>query len=173
MHSHEPRQIFRNPPALSHDVVAETLERAIKDRSHEGEAADTLVGSALHDDDREFVEHWCMQVGTRASSGSPLLGLAGLCLGHTARRFGYLSDEGLALLYSLAARAEADPDDVDTRAIYGLDDATIFLRLKQPGLGRRRQSPGVRPVCRSGVMAGILRFLSHACMSRRYGSSSR
>lgn len=129
MHSDEPRRIFENPPALSHDVVAETLERAIKDRSHEAQAAEALVGSVLHDDDREFVEYWCTQVGTRAAPGSPLLGLAGLSLGHTARRFGHLSDEALALLQSLAARAEADPTDVDHRAIDGLEDATIFLRF--------------------------------------------
>jgi hypothetical protein len=110
-------------------VVAETLERAITDRAHEPEAADALVGSALKDDDREFVEHWCLQVGTRAVSGSPLLGLAGLCLGHTARRFGHLGDEALALAHSLAARAELDPADVDTRALHGLDDIKIFLHL--------------------------------------------
>ncbi|MFI7285521.1 hypothetical protein ACIBRY_02440 [Streptomyces anulatus] len=79
---------FHNPPALPHDEVVEVLDRALRDRSHESEAAGVLVGSALNDDDREFVESWCVRVGTRAVSGSPLLGLAGLCLGHTARRFG-------------------------------------------------------------------------------------
>ncbi|MGH3750116.1 MAG: hypothetical protein ACRDT8_22270 [Micromonosporaceae bacterium] len=34
----------------------------------------------MHDDNREFLEHWCMQVGTRATPDSALLGLAGLCL---------------------------------------------------------------------------------------------
>jgi hypothetical protein len=126
MHSH---LRFENPPALSHEVVVETLERALRDRSHEGEAASVLVGSALNDDDREFVEHWCVQVGTRAVSGSPLPGLAGLCLGHTARRFGYLSAEALALVESLSARAEADPKDVDGRALDGFDDARSFLHL--------------------------------------------
>ncbi|WP_234437110.1 hypothetical protein [Streptomyces maremycinicus] len=126
MHTH---RSFRNPPALPHEVVVETLERALGDRSHETEAASVLVGSALNDDDREFVEHWCMEVGTRAVSGSPLLGLAGLCLGHTARRFGRLSDEALALAVSLAARAEADPSDVDGRAQDGYDDVRSFLRL--------------------------------------------
>jgi hypothetical protein len=126
MHSH---LRFENPPALPHEVVAETLERALRDRSQEGEAADALVGSALNDDDREFVEHWCVQVGTRAEPGSPLLGLAGLCLGHTARRFGHLSDEALALAESLAARAEADPTDVDGRALDGSDDIRSFLHL--------------------------------------------
>ncbi|MFC9330828.1 hypothetical protein [Kitasatospora sp. NPDC057015] len=126
MHSH---LSFENPPALPHEVVAETLERALPDRSHEGEAADALVGIALSDDDREFVEHWCMEVGTRAVSGSPLLGLAGLCLGHTARRFGHLGDDALALAKSLAARAETDPADVDDRALDGYDDVRSFLRL--------------------------------------------
>jgi hypothetical protein len=126
MHSH---LSFQNPPDLPHGVVAETLERAIGDRSHEPEAADALVGCALNDDEREFVEYWCVQVGTRAVSGSPLLGLAGLCLGHTARRFGRLGDEAVALAHSLAARAEVDPADVDGRALDGLDDVKDFLHL--------------------------------------------
>ncbi|QDN62246.1 hypothetical protein FNV66_48465 [Streptomyces sp. S1D4-14] len=46
-------------------------------------------------------------VGARAVSGGPLLGQAGLWLGHTVRRFEHLSDEGVAPAYSLAARAEA------------------------------------------------------------------
>ncbi|MFI6148684.1 hypothetical protein [Streptomyces sp. NPDC051109] len=129
MHSHLG---FEDPPALPHlphEVVAQTLERALRDRSQEGEAARVLVGSALNDDDREFVERWSVQVGTRAVPGSPLLGLAGLCLGHTARRFGHLSDEALALSESLAARAEADPSDVDGRALDGFDDVRSFLHL--------------------------------------------
>jgi hypothetical protein len=109
--------------------VVEALEGALRDRSTEGEAATVLVGSALNDDDREFVERWCMEVGTRAVPGSPLLGLAGLCLGHTARRFGRLSDEALALARSLSARAEADPSDVDGRALDGYDDVRSFLHL--------------------------------------------
>ncbi|MEV0362758.1 hypothetical protein [Nocardia fusca] len=109
--------------------MVETLERALSDRTAEGEAASVLVGSALYDDDMEFVEHWCMQVGTRAVPGSPLLGLAGLCLGHIARRFGRLSDDALTLVKLLAARAEADPSDVDGRAGDGYDDVRSFLHL--------------------------------------------
>lgn len=126
MHSH---LSFENPPALPHDVVVETLERVLKDRMHEDKAASVLVGTALNDDDREFVEHWCIEVGMRAVPGSPLLGLAGLCLGHTARRFGHLSDEALSLVKSLAARAEADLSDVDGRALDGFDDVRDFLHL--------------------------------------------
>ncbi|MFQ6226147.1 hypothetical protein [Nocardia sp. NPDC002869] len=126
MHTH---RTFENPDALAHEVVVETLERALRDRTAEGEAADALVGTALNDDDMEFVEHWCMQVGAQAAPGSPLLGLAGLCLGHTARRFGCLSDDALALAKSLAARAEADPAGVDGRALDGYDDVRSFLHL--------------------------------------------
>ncbi|MEU1984861.1 hypothetical protein [Nocardia sp. NPDC019395] len=126
MHTH---RTFENPPAPAHEVVVETLERALRDRTAEGEAARVLVGSALNDDDMEFVEHWCVEVGTRAVPGSPLLGLAGLCLGHTARRFGRLGGDALALVKSLAARAEADPSDVDGRAVDGYDDVRRFLRL--------------------------------------------
>ncbi|MFI1169971.1 hypothetical protein [Streptomyces melanogenes] len=124
MHSH---LRFENPPALPHEVVVQMLERALLDRSAEGEAASALVGTALNDDDADFVDHWCVQIGTRAAPGSPLLGLAGLCLGHAARRFGRLSDEALALAEALAARAEADPTDVDGRASDGYDDVRSFL----------------------------------------------
>ncbi|MFD7975334.1 hypothetical protein [Streptomyces sp. NPDC059071] len=120
---------FENPAAPPHEVVAETIERALHDRSASHEAAGVLVVTALNDDDAEFIEYWCVQVGTRAVSGSPLLGLAGLCLGHAARRFGRLSDEALALAESLAARAEADSTDVDGRALDGYDDVRSFLHL--------------------------------------------
>jgi hypothetical protein len=124
MHSH---RSFFNPPALPHPVVLEALELGIGDRAAEGPAADALVGIALHDDDGEFMERCCLEVGTRAESGNPLLGLAGLCLGHAARRFGYLSDQAIALVESLAARAEADPSDVDGRALDGRDDVRSYL----------------------------------------------
>lgn len=126
MHSH---LSFENPSALPHEAVVEVLERALRDRSAEGEAASVLVGTALNDDDQEFVEYWCLEVGTRAVPGSPLLGLAGLCLGHAARRFGCLGDGALALAESLAARAEVDPSDVDGRALDGYNDVRSFLHL--------------------------------------------
>lgn len=126
MHSH---LSFENPSALPREAVVEVLERALRDRSAEGEAASVLVGTALNDDDQVFVERWCVEVGTRAVPGSPLLGLAGLCLGHAARRFGRLGEGALVLAESLAARAEADPSDVDGRALDGYDDVRSFLHL--------------------------------------------
>jgi hypothetical protein len=87
----------------------------------------------LNDDDRAFIEHCCIEVGTRAAAGSQLLGLAGLCLGHAARRFGQLSDPAVALAKALAARAELDPSDVDGRACDGLDDIRTYLHRDEAG----------------------------------------
>lgn len=56
------------------------------------------------------------------------MGLAGLCLGHTARRFGQLSDRAVVLAEALAARAELDPSDVDGRALHERDDIRSYLR---------------------------------------------
>jgi hypothetical protein len=139
MHSH---LRFENPPALPHDVVLEALERAFSDNSGEAAAAHALVGIALNDDDRAFIERCCLEVGARAGAGSPLLGLAGLCLGHAARRFGQLSDQAVALAESLATRAGADPSDVDGRALDGLDDIRSYLRRSRHD---RAGSGDVRP----------------------------
>jgi hypothetical protein len=104
------------------------LDRALADRSHESSAANALVGIALNDDDREFIERCCLELGRRAAAGSPLLGLAALCLGHVARRFRHVSDEAVALAESLATRARLDPSDVDGRALDGIDDIRAYLR---------------------------------------------
>jgi hypothetical protein len=123
-HSH---RTFENPPALPHDVVVEAVERGLGDTVHEPSAAVALVGIALNGEDRAFIEQCCIEVGSRATAGSQLLGLAGLCLGHTARRFGQLSEGAVALAEALAIRAELDPSDVDGRALDGLDDIRIYL----------------------------------------------
>ena len=124
---------FENPPALPHDVVAAAVEGALHDSALEVPAAVALVGIALNDDDRAFIEHCCIEVGTRAAAGSQLLGLAGLCLGHAARRFGQLSDPAVALAGALAARAELDPSDVGGRACDGLDDIRTYLHSDEAG----------------------------------------
>ncbi|SDJ24507.1 hypothetical protein SAMN05192558_109220 [Actinokineospora alba] len=115
------------PDALVHPELFAILESALGDRSGEGEAAKVLVNIALRCDDLRFIEHCCLTLGTRAVVGSPLLGLAGLCLGHAARRFGSLSEASVALVGALACRAEADPADVDTRVLDGRDDMRSFL----------------------------------------------
>jgi hypothetical protein len=128
VHSHD---LFENPPALPHDIVLDILTRMLagdEDLGAQFEATNALVGVALNDDDRAFIERCCLQVAARAEPGCHLLGLAGLCLGHAARRFRTLSGEAIALAESLAARAERNPADVDARALDGLEDINHFLR---------------------------------------------
>jgi hypothetical protein len=120
------RRIFYNPPAPDHADALIVLEAALSDPAVAAEAADALVGLALGDDDRQFVEERCVELGRHLPAGSPLLGLVGLCIGYLALRFGYLSDDAAALVIELARRAKADPSDVDTRAIDGLEDVRQF-----------------------------------------------
>lgn len=132
---------FEHPPELPHEVVTETLQRGLGDIAHEPSAAVALVGIALNDDDRAFIEQCCIEVGLRAAAASQSLGLAGLCLGHTARRFGQLSPAAVALAEALASRAELDPSDGDGRALDGFDDIRSYLHRAQldgrtpPGTG--------------------------------------
>jgi hypothetical protein len=119
-------QIFHNPPAPDHATALTVLAAALSDATIIGEAANVLVGLALYDNDRDFVEARCVALGRQLAPGSPLLGLAGLCIGHLARRFGYVGDGAAVLVVELARRAEADPSDVDGRAINGLDDTRQF-----------------------------------------------
>lgn len=116
----------RNPTAQDRDSASSVLEGALHDAALENEAADVLVGLALHDADRAFVEGWCIKLGRALAPGSPLPGLAALCVGHLARRFGQVSDEAASLVVDLANRSKADPADVDVRAQDGMDDVVFF-----------------------------------------------
>ena len=134
---------------MPHDIVLDILSRALagdEDQNTQFEAASALVGIALKDDDRAFIERCCLEVGARAEPGSHLLGLAGLCLGHSARRFGTLSGEAIALADSLAARAKRSTTDVDGRALDGLEDINqrrYRSRVNARGrTGPRRLLPG-------------------------------
>lgn len=106
--------------------ASSVLEAALSDPARAAEAADVMIGLALNGDDPAFVEAWCVKLGRELPPGSPLLGAAGLCLGHLARRFGHVSDEAALLVMALADRSKADPADVDPRAQDGLDDIVLF-----------------------------------------------
>jgi hypothetical protein len=118
--------LFDNPSAWGHDAASTVLESALHNGALERKAADVLVGLALHDEDQAFVEGWCIKLGRQLAPGSPLLGLAGLCIGHLARRFGRVSEEAAMLVVDLANRSKTDPTDVDARAQDGIDDVALF-----------------------------------------------
>jgi hypothetical protein len=111
---------YEEPPHLPHDEAASVLQRALTepDGSH-GSAV--IIGLALFDDDREFVEGWCTTLGLRARDPG-LRGSAALSAGHVARRFGKLAPETRAMVYAVAA-----DDEVDGRKHDAIDDVEMFL----------------------------------------------
>lgn len=116
----EADQIFGELIAVASADPSYRLTRAGRDL--ERDAADWLVSIALNCDDREYVEGHCIRLAKELPPGHPMLGLAGLCLGHTARRFRRLSTAARTTASGLGTRCRANPDDVDTRALNGLED---------------------------------------------------
>ena len=86
----------------------------------ESQANGLLVGLALHDEDQYWVEDWCVRIG-RSAPDPYLRGVASVCIGHLARRFGAVGAEARALVHELARTP-------DVRAAYrGVDDAVADL----------------------------------------------
>ncbi|WP_244298682.1 hypothetical protein [Micromonospora cremea] len=50
---------YENPPLVSHGLADEALTAALEGRDQALEPNSVLVGLALYDDDRLFVERWC------------------------------------------------------------------------------------------------------------------
>jgi hypothetical protein len=113
--------VYENPPLVSHAVANEVLMASLAGAGPAFEPNSVLVGLALYDDDRVFVERWCRRVADE-SSDLWLIATASLCLGHLARRFGYLEPHSVTLVRRLAERP-----DLDGRVFSALDDVTSFL----------------------------------------------
>jgi hypothetical protein len=115
---------YEDPPLLSHAEAVPVLERALRAPVAENLAFHVLVGLALHDDDRAFVERWCVALGQRAPDLA-YRGLAALCIGHLARRFREVSRVAAELVRALAQ------DEAVVRAnssvLDGLDDLEQFM----------------------------------------------
>jgi hypothetical protein len=95
------------------------LGAAVNGRPADPHPNGVLVGLALYDDDREFVEGWCIRLG-KSAPDPELRGLAGLCIGHLLRRFRQVSVDAAALVEALVA----DPDVVAAapQVLDGQDD---------------------------------------------------
>jgi hypothetical protein len=61
----------------------------------------TLVALALHDDDRAFVEGWCVRL-IREAPDAGMRAVAALGISHLARRFGTVSPDAAELVRELA-----------------------------------------------------------------------
>lgn len=122
--------VYENPPLVPHGLADEVLTAALEGRDQALEPNSVLVGLALFDDDRVFVERWCNRVA-HESADLWLVATASLCLGHLARRFGYLEPQSVVLVRQLAQRT-----DLDGRVFSALDDVAFFLER----LPNRRKS---------------------------------
>ncbi|MEU1889454.1 hypothetical protein ABZ491_28715 [Micromonospora rifamycinica] len=113
--------IYEDPPLVSHGLADEVLTAALEGRDQPLSPNSVLVGLALHDDDRLFVERWCYRIAQDCAD-LWLVATASLCLGHLARRFGYLEPASVVLVRQLAERT-----DLDGRVFSALEDVTFFL----------------------------------------------
>lgn len=106
---------------MPHGLADEALTAALEGRKQALSPNSVLVGLALQDHDRVFVERWCNRIA-HDSADLWLVATASLCLGHLARRFGHLEPESIRLVHQLAERT-----DLDGRVFSALDDVTFFL----------------------------------------------
>lgn len=106
---------------MSHAAADAALGAALAGRPPAHEPNAVLVGLALYDEDRVFVEAWCRRVAEE-SRDRVLVGTAALGLGHLARRFRELEPGSVMLVERLAERR-----DVDGRVFSALDDITLFV----------------------------------------------
>jgi hypothetical protein len=111
---------YEEPPHLEPEEAQAILAAGIGETDTD-EASAVLIGLALFDDDRAFVEHWCVRLG-REARDPRLRGSAALAAGHHARRFQTLEPETWEMVEAVAA----DPE-VDSRKYDALDDIRQFL----------------------------------------------
>jgi hypothetical protein len=111
---------YEDPPQLSHEAAPRALGAALEGRVTEHEPSSVLMGLALYDRDRDFVESWAVRVGD-LTSNSELRDTAALAIGHLARRFGKVGTAARAFV----VQAATDPDS-DGRACDAADDISQF-----------------------------------------------
>jgi hypothetical protein len=116
---------YEQPPLVTHSVADDVLGTTLAGAEPTMEPNAVLIGLALADEDRSFVERWCLRVA-RESADPALIATAALCLGHLARRFGVLERESVELVRHLAARS-----DLDSRVLSANEDVDFFLAARE------------------------------------------
>jgi hypothetical protein len=111
---------YENPTLLPHDAAATAFEAVLGGDLPKYDPNSVLIGLGLYDSDRGFVEQWAVRIGERTNDAS-LRDSAAVALGHFARRFGEISDEGRAFV----SRAVNHPMS-DGRAGDAADDIQWF-----------------------------------------------
>jgi hypothetical protein len=111
---------YEEPPHLTPEQAGPILMAALS-ATETDEASTVLIGLALFDDDRSFVEQWCVRLG-REARDPWLRGSAALAAAHLARRFQTLDAEARQMVEDVVA----DPE-VDGRKYDALADIRQFL----------------------------------------------
>src|SRR3712207_3932229 len=115
---------YEDPPLLTHAEADEVLGAALRAEAAPYEAHAAIVGLALYDDDRQYVESWCLRLAQSAADVR-LKGTAALGIGHLARRFRIVGSEAENVVRQQAA--DADMVALDGRAAEALEDIEQFV----------------------------------------------
>jgi hypothetical protein len=121
---------FVDPRLVAHAEADAVLRSAPRDEGSASQAREVLLGLALCDSDRAFVEHWCVRVAECAPDAD-LRAVTCLSIGHLARRFRTVGADAATLVRRMAddpATVARMPQVLDAR-----DDLERFAN--QPGSG--------------------------------------
>jgi hypothetical protein len=135
---------YEEPPHLEPEEAEAILAAGIGETDTD-EARAVQIGLVLFDDDRAFVEHWCVRLGRQARDPQ-LRGSAALAAGHLARPFQTLEPETWEMVETVAADPQVDSRKYDT-----LDDIRQFLRVIPEHWPMRASWTN-----RRGLVAGLL-----------------
>ena len=89
------------PLRIDHATGEAVLRRALKGKTARPHPHSALIALALHDEDRAFVEGWCVRLGWAAPDAG-MRAVAALGISHLACRFRRVSPEAAELVRKLA-----------------------------------------------------------------------
>jgi hypothetical protein len=109
---------FENPEPVAREQAISALS------GHPSALPRIMVAVALNDPDGEWIERFCWRAAEHPDPA--VRSLAGLCLGHVARRFGSVQPESWVVVRRLC-----DDPSTDGRPLDGLDDMRQFAGPEQ------------------------------------------
>jgi hypothetical protein len=92
----------REPLRVDHATGEAVLRQALEGNTARPHPHSTLIALCLHDEDRAFVEGWCIRLG-RAAPDAGMRAVAALGISYLARRFRTVGPEAAELVRTLAA----------------------------------------------------------------------
>jgi hypothetical protein len=92
----------REPLRVDHATGEAVLRQALEEKAARPHPHSALIALCLHDDDRAFVEGWCIRLG-RAAPDPGMRMVAALGISYLACRFRTVDPEAVSLVRTLAA----------------------------------------------------------------------